>query len=59
LTIALHVDDMMVTVFTDEQLDGIAAELKGRYALLKDECFHRGEYHNYLGMTFDYRVTGK
>lgn len=56
VTIALHVDDMLVTSASEEALDIFDKYLKSVYP---ETVSHRGEMLDYLGMTFDFRVRGE
>ena len=55
-TIALHVDDLMITCKNKTIIDMVVADIIGVY---KDVAVRRGTVHPYLGMTFDFAKEGK
>ena len=55
-TIALHVDDLMITCKNKAIIDMVVADIIGVY---KDVAVRRGTVHPYLGMTFDFSKDGK
>jgi hypothetical protein len=55
-TLVVHVDDVLITAKTDFIIDGIIKELEISYNKLS---IQRGEVINYIGMVFDFRVTGR
>jgi len=56
MTIALHVDDLMITNLHDENLDSFFEHLKRTYKRTK---IVRGQIRDYVGMTFNFSVTGE
>ena len=54
-TIAVHVDDLMVTSKNDSMIESVASGLKRRYG---DITRKDGPVVNYLGMVFDLTTTG-
>ena len=54
-TIALHVDDMFMTAFSDDAMEELEAYLLTVYPEVKT---HEGEVLNYVGMTYDFSVKG-
>ena len=57
VTVALYVDDLMVTCEDERELDAFAAFLRASYA--GDITEHRGDIAEYLAMTFDFRTRGE
>ena len=55
-TIAVHVDDMMLTASTEEYIDMLIRQLEALYPNLSVQ---RGRVLDYLGMTFDFNTAGK
>jgi hypothetical protein len=55
-TVAIHVDDMFVSAPTEDDIDQLLSELSAKYANLSVK---RGRILDYLGMTFDFSVSGK
>jgi hypothetical protein len=55
-TLIIHVDDVMITACSEAAIDGIIAEIQGRYPSL---VIKRGRRLTYLGMIFDFQETGK
>jgi Reverse transcriptase (RNA-dependent DNA polymerase) len=56
MTIALHVDDLMITNLHDENLDSFFEHLKQTY---KETKIVRGQILDYVGMTFNFSVAGE
>lgn len=56
ITIALHVDDLLATSTSAAALDALDEYLKTVYAETKCK---RGDVLDYLGMSFDFRVSGE
>ena len=57
VTVAVYVDDLMVTCEDEAELDKFATFLKGCYG--GDITEHRGEVAEYLAMTFDFSKPGE
>ena len=55
-TLCIHVDDMMITAKSEDQVDKIIAQIGAIYDNLS---VHRGRRLDYLGMTFDFGVPDK
>ena len=55
-TIALHVDDMLVTAKSRIILDATLASIDNSF---KDIKWNKGDIHNYLGITFKFNRTNK
>lgn len=55
-TILVHVDDLLITSKTEENIDELLRQLGMKY---KDLSVHRGRELDYLGMHFDWRQPGK
>jgi hypothetical protein len=55
-TLVVHVDDVLVTARTNSLIDNIIQELEKSYKKLS---IQRGDIINYIGMVFDFRVSGK
>ncbi len=51
VTIALHVDDLMITSQSEAHVDAVLAELRKKYNEL---TVHEGKRLDYLGMTFNF-----
>jgi len=56
VTIALHVDDLLVTSVSEQALVDFEKYLLSVYPKVES---HRGKVLDYLGMTFDWRVRGE
>ena len=54
-TVAVHVDDLMITSVDEGMIESLAAGLIKRYG---DITRKNGPVVNYLGMVFDLTVTG-
>ena len=54
-SIALHVDDLMITCALQETIEWIISALEAKYSTI---TVNRGEVHSYLGMVFDFRKPG-
>ena len=57
ITVALYVDDLLVTCEDERELDAFAAFLRASYS--GDITEHRGDIAEYLAMTFDFRTRGE
>ena len=55
-TLAVHVDDVLITAKTDTIIDGIIGDLQLAYKKLSVQ---RGAVINYIGMVFDFSAIGK
>ena len=55
-TIAVHVDDLIITSVDQQMIEDICGKLKGRYGVMTR---HDGPVLNYLGMVFDLTKTGE
>ena len=55
-TIAVHVDDGLITAPNEPEIDVLVDQLKD---LFPDLNVHRGHVHNYLGMVMDFSLPGK
>jgi hypothetical protein len=55
-TLVIHVDDMMITSTDDKHIDKIINEIEQKYPGLTKI---RGKVLNYIGMTFNYKESGK
>ena len=55
-TLVIHVDDMMITSTDDKHIDKIIHEIEQLYPGLTKI---RGKVLNYIGMTFNYKESGK
>ena len=55
-TLMLHVDDMKITSKNEFIIDQVIEEIEALYPGLSKQ---RGRIINYLGMTFDYSISGK
>ena len=51
ITVALYVDDLLITSRDSTLIDATLTELRARY---KQINIHRGKVHSYLGMTFNF-----
>jgi hypothetical protein len=56
ITIALHVDDMMVTATAQRIIDDLATFLRSKYDGL---TVHTGKTLDFVGMVFDWSVSGQ
>jgi hypothetical protein len=56
-TIALHVDDMLITSVDEKMIIELIDKLKSRYT--EGVTVHDGPTVSYLGMTFDWRTEGE
>ena len=56
VTIALYVDDLMVTCASEQILNGVLRQLEN---LFEGSTVHRGSAHSYIGMLFDFSTPGK
>lgn len=54
-TIALHVDDLMITCALEDTIEWIISALEEKYSTI---TVNRGEVHSYLGTVFDFRTPG-
>lgn len=54
-TIALHVDDLMITCAQQETIEWILSALEAKYTTI---TVNRGKVHSYLGMVFDFTKAG-
>ena len=50
-TLAVHVDDMLVTASADKHLDKIIVDIESIFGSIS---VNRGDIHDYLGMVFDF-----
>ena len=55
-TIAVHVDDGLITAPSEREIDVLVDQLKD---LFPDLNVYRGRVHSYLGMVMDFSVLGK
>jgi hypothetical protein len=55
-TIAVHVDDFLITTQKNTSMDDLLVELKAAFI---DVTVHRERVLSYLGMTFDFSTPGK
>jgi hypothetical protein len=58
-TIIRHVDDLMLTHVNQEVLEHIVSELSQKFGSEDPLSVHRGDVHDYLGMTLDFSSKGK
>jgi hypothetical protein len=58
-TIIWHVDDLKLSHVRQSVLEAIAKKLSAKYGQKMPLTIHRGEIHEYLGMTIDYSEEGK
>jgi len=58
MTVAVHVDDMMVTCEVESALDDFVAFLRRRFGEDK-VAEHRGKVLDFLGMTFNFETKGE
>jgi Reverse transcriptase (RNA-dependent DNA polymerase) len=58
-TIIWHVDDLTLTHVNQEVLEHIVSELSKLFGNEDPLSVHRGEVHDYLGMTLDFSSEGK
>ena len=56
-TVAMHVDDLLITSKQVNTIDKLITELKGRYT--EGVTVHEGDIISYLGMTFDWSKPGE
>ena len=55
-TIALHVDDCLITAATSAMVDKVISDIRTIYSEL---TVHRGPIIDYIGMNFDFTIQGK
>lgn len=55
-TIIIHVDDILITAKNDELLEVAILEIE---SLLGEVTIHREKILNYLGMVFDFSISGE
>ena len=55
-TVCLHVDDLLITCVNESIIESVISSIEAQY---KTITVHTGNVHSYLGMTFDFSVTGK
>ena len=55
ITIALFVDDLMITSIDSDEFDKLIAALRRKF---KTITANTGKVHSYLGMTFDFKTLG-
>jgi hypothetical protein len=58
-TVLWHVDDLKFSHVEQKVLDDIAAKINAKYGQQDPIVVHRGDVHDYLGMTIDYSEQGK
>ena len=56
VTIALYVDDLMITCASQWILDGVIQQLE---SMFDGSTVHRGATHSYIGMLFDFSNVGR
>ena len=56
VTIALYVDDLMITCANDRALNGVILQLE---SMFEGSTVHRGAVHSYIGMLFDFSDSGR
>ena len=56
VTVALYVDDLLITSSSDEQLESVVESVEKKF---NGVTVHRGKKQEYLGMQLDFSVTGQ
>jgi hypothetical protein len=56
ITVCIYVDDLLITCVDQKKIDHFLQKLKDRYKELK---VTKGDFHDYLGMAFDFSKYGQ
>lgn len=56
ITVVLYVDDLLITSKSDKLLEEFVAAVEGKF---QGATVHHGDRHDYLGMMFDFTVSGE
>lgn len=56
MTVVVYVDDLFITCTDIDSIDKFVAFLKHKFVTITE---HHGLVHSYLGMTFDFTMTGR
>ena len=56
ITVVLYVDDLLITSKSDEQLERFVKAVEGKF---QGATVHHGDKHDYLGMMFDFAISGE